>query len=138
MLHLGMKNLLKSKKLRVTSFRTDVLNVFQSHENAIDMGMVENELGEHDRITLYRTIKKFIDVGILHEILINGESKKYALCSHSCESEAHHHDHIHFLCTDCNETYCLEPQQMPVINHPSFQIDSFEVQAKGICDNCKS
>ncbi|MEO9533961.1 MAG: transcriptional repressor [Crocinitomicaceae bacterium] len=133
-----MENLLKSKNLRVTPFRMEVLSVFQKFDNAIDSAVLESELGDFDRITLYRTIKSFIDAGVLHEILISGESKKYALCAETCVSEDHSHEHIHFLCTVCNETFCLEPTKMPELQHSSFQIASFEIQAKGVCEACIS
>jgi Fur family ferric uptake transcriptional regulator len=138
MLHLTMENLLKTKNLRVTPFRLEVLKVFQNHENAIELSVIEDSLVDFDRITLYRTVKAFIEAGLLHEILISGEKKKLALCAQSCKSEAHIHEHIHFLCVKCNETFCLEPIKMPEIKHASFDISSFEVQAKGVCENCIS
>ena len=131
-----MENLLKSKQLRVTPFRLQVLKVFENHENAIDLTLVEEKIGDFDRITLYRTIKSFLEAGVLHEILLTGESKKYALCTDSCENGGHTHEHIHFLCTVCNETYCLEPVKMPELTHNTFQISSFEIQAKGVCKSC--
>ncbi|MFT4600121.1 MAG: Fur family ferric uptake transcriptional regulator [Arenicella sp.] len=132
-----MINLLKSKKLRATPFRLEVLGLFEKTTNALDLSTIESELKDFDRVTLYRTIKIFIEYGILHEILISGEVKKFALCSDGCETKSHKHDHIHFLCTICNEVFCLEPIKMPSISHDSFEITSVEVQAKGICSNCK-
>ena len=138
MLRLYMENLLKAKKLRITPFRIEVLKVFQNNETAVDLATIESSLGGFDRITLYRTIKVFIESGVLHEILISGDVKKYALCADSCRTEAHKHEHIHFLCTVCNETFCLDLIKMPVISHKSFQISSVEVIAKGICESCIS
>ena len=128
-----MENLLKAKKLRITPFRIEVLKVFQSNETAIDMPSIETSLGDFDRITLYRTIKVFIESGVLHEILISGDVKKYALCADDCKTEGHNHEHIHFLCTVCNETFCLDLIKMPIISHRSFQISSVEVVARTVC-----
>lgn len=133
-----MESLLKSKNLRVTPFRLEVLKVFQTTETAIDLSMIEGSLGDFDRITLYRTIKAFIDSGVLHEILISGEVKKFALCSDTCQTEGHQHEHIHFLCNVCSETFCLNLKKMPEISHYSFQISSIEVQAKGVCEGCQN
>lgn len=132
-----MENLLKAKKLRITPFRLEVLKVFQTTETAIDLTTIETNLDDFDRITLYRTIKAFIDAGVLHEILISGEVKKFALCSDTCQTEGHQHEHIHFLCTVCSETFCLDLKKMPEISHNSFQISSIEVQAKGVCEACQ-
>lgn len=132
-----MKTLLQDKSLRVTAFRLAVLEIFEKNTNAINISQIEKELGDFDRITLYRTIKLFLQKGIIHEISIAGDVKKYGLCSHHCADESHTHDHIHFFCTACNETFCLDMAEMPEVKHPSFQIQSIDIQTKGICENCR-
>ena len=56
-----IENLLKNKNLRLTPFRKEVLEVFTSSPNAISIGDIEDNLKQFDRITLYRTIKSFIE-----------------------------------------------------------------------------
>ncbi len=131
-----MEKLLKSKNLRATPFRLEVLTIFGKYENAIEMSTIESELGSFDRITLFRTIKSFIQAGVVHEIIVNGDSKKFALCAEGCENLHHQHDHIHFHCTVCQETFCLDTVEMPSLNHPTFTISSFDIQAQGICESC--
>ncbi|WP_070137714.1 Fur family transcriptional regulator [Crocinitomix algicola] len=131
-----MKNLLRSKKLRVTDFRLAVLTIFEQHKNAISTEQIENELGEFDRITLYRTIKTFIEKGIIHEITMPGNIKKLALCHDNCNAKEHQHQHIHFRCNSCAEIFCLDIDDYPEINLKGYQIDAVEIQAKGICKNC--
>ena len=65
-----MPNLLKSKKISETPFRKEVLAIFDKHNNAIPLSVVEKELKKFNRITLYRTIKVFLEKGIIHEITI--------------------------------------------------------------------
>jgi Fur family ferric uptake transcriptional regulator len=134
-----MRNLLKNKRIRETSFRLEVLKVLSENENPISMDHLEKSLPKFDRITLYRTIKTFLDKGLIHEVLIAGESKKIALCSIECngESHIHHLEHVHFFCENCKETFCLELEKFPTITIPNHSINSFEIQAKGICQNCK-
>src|SRR5688572_30286421 len=110
MLHLKMENLLRSRNLRVTPFRVSVLEVFKQHKNAIDLNQIEHALGDFDRITLYRTLKTFIENGLIHEIVMPGDIKKMALCKGECANEEHehHHQHLHFKCDNCQEIFCLE------------------------------
>lgn len=138
MLHLNMESLLKSKKLRVTPFRIAVLNIFQEHSNSIEMKTLEEGLDEFDRVTLYRTIKIFLEKGVLHEVLIAGEPRKFATCPDTCQSHHHDHEHVHFHCTNCDETFCLETDHFPQLSHKGFKFDSVEVQASGLCESCLS
>lgn len=133
-----MKNLLKVKKIRETSFRLEVLSVLLDAGKPVSIEQLESKLVKFDRITLYRTIKTFIDKGLIHEILIQGESKKIALCSHECKEEQHTHhlEHMHFFCEECKETYCIEEVEIPIINIPNHKVQTFEIQAKGVCKNC--
>ncbi len=132
------EKILKTKKLRVTPFRKEVLAIFLSNEHAISAQDIEETLGEHDRITLYRTIKSFINNGVIHEIVMPGDIKKMALCDPVCNHDdgLHEHNHIHFQCSKCEEVYCVEVSKLPEIKLPGFQIDEVEVQAKGVCKNC--
>lgn len=133
-----MESILKNKKLRVTPFREEVLEVFLKNQHAISVSLIEEELGDFDRITLYRTIKSFKKNGVIHEIALPGDVKKLALCDQICNHDdgLHEHNHIHFQCKKCEEVYCVEVNQLPEIKLPGFQIEELEVQAKGICENC--
>lgn len=127
--------LLKSKGIRSTNFRQDLLRVFMKYENAITNEEIEKELGDFDRITLYRTLKSFKEKGLIHEITIPEEPKRYALCN-DCSLHEHDHQHIHFQCDQCNTVYCIEPKQYPKIEIPNFIIHTTEIQVKGICEKC--
>ena len=127
------------KNLRITPFRVAVLAVFKKHKNAIDIAQIEKSLKEFDRITLYRTIKTFIESGLIHEIVMPGDIKKLALCSEECgnENHEHNHQHLHFKCDKCDEVYCLELASFPKIAYPKFKINSLEIQGSGVCEGCR-
>lgn len=134
-----MENFLRTKNLRVTPFRVEVLEIFNRHANAIDVATLETELKEFDRITLYRTIKTFIESGIIHEIVMPGDIKKLALCKDDCSvhDHQHNHHHLHFKCDNCLEVYCLELNEFPVVKYPKFKITQLELQGSGLCENCR-
>lgn len=128
--------LLSDKNVRVTGFRLQVLNVFQDATAAVDLTMIEQSLGDFDRITLYRTLKTFQEQGVLHEINVDG-LKKYALCATDCGGDHHHHhDHVHFHCKQCGQTFCLEVD-LPKFNLDVHSIDEIDIQIKGICKDCQ-
>ena len=131
------KELLISKSLRVTDFRLSVLDIFFSNDNAVSSDQIESSLGSFDRITLYRTLKSFKEKGVIHEIQIGDEDKRFALCEEACEHEGHQHNHIHFHCSDCKEIYCLPLENSNYAPLNDFQVSSLEVQATGVCKNCR-
>jgi len=131
-----MTNLLKNKKISETPFRKEVLAIFNKYNNAIPLSIVEKELKEYNRITLYRTIKIFKEKGIIHEITISGEESNYAICQEECDTVAHYHQHIHFKCNKCGIVFCVEVDEIPTIRLPEYKIEQLEIQATGLCQDC--
>ncbi|MEN8927506.1 MAG: transcriptional repressor [Flavobacteriales bacterium] len=131
-----MPSLLKTKKISETPFRLEVLDIFESNKNAIPLSVIEKELQSYNRITLYRTIKVFLEKGIIHEITISGEDSNYALCVDQCESDSHQHDHVHFKCNQCGIISCVEVDNYPALDLPGYQVEQTEIQMSGKCLNC--
>lgn len=128
--------LLKQKKLSETPFRKEVLTIFKKYKNAIPLSVIENDLTNFNRITLYRTIKLFIEKRIIHEITLSGSETNYAICQNECTSESHYHQHIHFKCNVCQLIYCTEIDAFPNVSLPGYKIDNLEIQATGLCLSC--
>lgn len=131
-----MENLFRNRKISETPFRQDVLAIFKKHDHAIPLTVVEEELGNYNRVTLYRTIKVFLEKGILHEIAISGESSNYAICQEECDSDGHNHQHLHFKCKSCGVVSCVEIDRFPTISLSNYKIEHLEIQATGLCKNC--
>ena len=113
-----MDSILKRKKMSATPFRNEVLAIFNKYNSAIPLSIIEDELKSHNRITLYRTIKIFLEKGIIHEINLNGEGSNYALCKEEC-GDAHNHQHIHFKCSSCSQVTCVDIDRFPKITLPN-------------------
>ena len=133
-----MKNLLKDKKISDTPFRKAVLSIFGKYNYAIPLSLIEKELKEFNRITLYRTIKVFLEKGIIHKITLSDNKSNYALCQEACSTVAHHHQHIHFKCSICNKVFCVEIDEFPTIKLSQYKIEQLEIQATGLCKNCNN
>src|SRR6478672_9806653 len=132
-------DILKRNQLSVTDSRTKILELFLQQEGAVAHGDIEKKTGEKfDRVTVYRTLQTFVEKGIIHTIPTADNAIRYALCKDEC-SEGHHHDHhIHFVCTNCSNTYCLDDVVTPEIKLPKgYQAEHTEVVVEGVCKNCK-
>lgn len=137
-MHEEIKEILKKNKLSVTGSREKILSLFLSQEGALAHGDIEKKAGEKfDRVTIYRTLQTFVEKGIIHAIPTADNSIRYALCKDDC-SEGHHHDqHIHFQCSNCQVTYCLDNVVTPDIKLPEGYVSShIEVVVEGVCKAC--
>lgn len=132
-----MEKLLKQKRLNITPFRLEVLAIFSKYNSAIPLSVVEKELKDYNRITLYRTIKNFLAKGIIHEIALSGEENNFAICADNCGKDKHEHKHIHFKCENCKSVLCVEVDNFPKIEIPQFKIQNLEIQASGLCSSCQ-
>jgi Fur family transcriptional regulator, ferric uptake regulator len=132
-----LRETLKEHHLRTTTCREDVLSTFINRKNALSHGDLENELGEnYDRVTIYRTLKTFLEKGIIHKVL-DDEGQRYALCSDHCSDEKHHHDHVHFKCNICGQTNCIENLHIPAVPLPTgYKPDAFNLLIQGTCPAC--
>ncbi|HET6995156.1 MAG TPA: transcriptional repressor [Chitinophagaceae bacterium] len=133
-----IKDILKRNNLSVTGSREKILSLFLGHEGALAHGDIEKRAGEKfDRVTVYRTLQTFVEKGIIHAIPTADNSIRYALCKDHC-TEGHHHDHhVHFVCTDCGNTYCLDDVVTPEIKLPKGYVSShIEVVVDGVCKTC--
>ncbi|GAB2779568.1 transcriptional repressor [Rhabdobacter roseus] len=128
---------LKDHNLRTTTCRTEVLGTFLNKEVALSHGDLEGALGDQfDRVTIYRTLKTFLEKGIIHKVL-DDEGVRYALCKDRCTEHDHHHDHIHFKCTNCGQTNCLENVHIPAVQLPDgYRANELNLLIQGRCPEC--
>lgn len=131
-------DVLSKHQLRKTETRIHVLNIFFNNEYALAHSALEKQLGNaYDRVTIYRTLNTFEEAGIIHQVPSNGEAK-FALCHAHCDHQHHQDQHLHFNCTNCNQTFCLENVNIPTIEYPkNYDVHSLNITATGVCKNCK-
>jgi len=130
--------ILKETKLRSTSSRTTILGLFLKNPHALSYSDIEKEISHtYDRVTVYRTLKTFLDKGIIHKILDDSGGLKYGLCSIHCSDEEHHHDHVHFKCSQCGQTSCLDQAEIPGIKlPPGYRVEEINLLIQGVCSQC--
>ena len=132
-------SLLKRSDLSVTESRRKILHLFLEQTGALAHGDIERKAGEKfDRVTVYRTLQTFVEKGIIHTIPTADNSIRYALCKDECSGGHHHDHHIHFVCSQCDNTYCLDDVVTPDIKLPKgYQAEHVEVVVEGVCKNCR-
>jgi len=132
-----LNEILRRKHLSVTDSRKKILSLFLAGKDALAHGDIETKAGEKfDRVTVYRTLQTFVEKGIIHTIPTADNSIRYALCK-DCEEGHHHDEHVHFVCTNCHKTICLDDVVSPKIELPTgYVAETTQVVINGICKDC--
>ena len=132
-----LEALLKKKNLSITDSRKKILALFLQSNDALAHGDIEKKAGEKfDRVTVYRTLQVFVEKGIIHTIPTADNSVLYALCK-DCREGHHHDDHVHFVCSNCNKTICLDDIVSPQIQLPDgYTPHNVQVVINGVCKDC--
>ena len=133
-----IKEILKRNQLSVTASREKILQLFLDQQGALAHGDIERRAGEKfDRVTVYRTLQTFVDKGIVHTIPTSDNSVRYALCKDNCASGQHHDHHVHFVCSSCKNTFCLDDVVTPaIVLPPGYTEEHIEVVVQGVCKDC--
>jgi len=140
MINQQIQQLLKRNQLSVTDSRSKILELFLQQNGALAHADIERKSGaSFDRVTVYRTLQTFVEKGIIHTIPTADNSILYALCKDAC-TEGHHYDrHVHFVCSKCSNTICLEDIMVPEVKLPGgYEATQVEVVVNGICKDCKA
>jgi Fur family ferric uptake transcriptional regulator len=132
-----LNDILRRKHLSITDSRKKILSLFLSTKDALAHGDIEKKAGEKfDRVTVYRTLQTFVEKGIIHTIPTADNSILYALCK-DCTEGHHHDDHVHFVCTNCGTTLCLDDVVSPKIDLPEgYEAKTVQVVIYGVCRDC--
>jgi len=133
-------DILKRNGLSVTEGRKKILELFLGTEGALAHADIEkNTDAAFDRVTVYRTLQTFVEKGIIHQIPTTDNSVLYALCRHNCEQGHHHDNHVHFICSECDKTICLDDVTVPSVKLPkNFKPLQAAMIVTGICGDCKN
>ncbi|MBX2906224.1 MAG: transcriptional repressor [Taibaiella sp.] len=134
---MNVASTIREKGLKVTPVRTKVLQQLSGTDEALSQSDLESTFGKVDRITLYRALKDFEELGIVHRVVGPDGVTRFAVCRHDCPDTAHTEEHVHFNCTRCQKVFCLEHTHTPVIKLPDgFTITGINMLVHGLCKNC--
>lgn len=133
-------DILKRNGLSITDSRKKILGLFYDNAGALAHADIENEAGSNfDRVTIYRTLQSFVEKGIIHQIPTTDNTILYALCKQQCSGGHHHDNHVHFICSQCEKTICLDDVLVPEVKLPrGFKPAESAMTVKGTCKECRS
>ncbi len=128
---------LSSRKIQPTAMRLLVLKFLVDQKAAVSLNLLETHFTRSDRTTLYRTLKTFEEKGLVHRIDDAGDSTKYALCPADCTCTYPNDTHLHFFCTDCENTFCFTDLSIPNFPLPDqFIPEKGNFVISGYCPAC--
>jgi Fur family ferric uptake transcriptional regulator len=131
--------ILKKNGLSITEGRKRILELFLEKEGALAHADIERLTSSaFDRVTVYRTLQTFVEKGIIHQIPTTDNSILYALCRHNCVEGHHHDNHVHFICSLCSTTTCVEEVDVPEVKLPrGFKQLHAAMIISGVCRECR-
>lgn len=114
--------LLKSKNFTLTKMRRLVIEALISANAPITQEEIKSTIKDADKVTVYRTLGKLSELGIVRKFEEEGRSF----------FELSLEPHAHFICEKCKTIECVKIQKnmLPA----TYQIK--DVLIKGICQNC--
>lgn len=117
-----IKNILETKKLKLTAARKELLEIFSFEKRPISFEDVKDKI-KMDKATFYRNVSKFEDESILNSFESNDKKRYY---------EIQNFPHAHFICNSCHSIECLK-------NVDSIELDGYKIIDmifKGVCKQC--
>jgi Fur family ferric uptake transcriptional regulator len=131
--------ILRQRGYKLTPQRRAVLNVIARSENhLVPADIYERVHQEHrniGRVTVYRTLAIFSELGLICEVHIGDKHRSYLLRRLS----EHHH---HLICSDCGKvvdfTACeLDGLEQRLSAETGFEIESHLLDFVGRCPDCE-
>jgi Fur family ferric uptake transcriptional regulator len=126
--------ILRNAKLRVTSCRTFLLNLLLHAKQPLTQKqlMTSLEAQGFNRVTVYRALQTFLQASIVHRIVTEDRTWRFAItrCGHRG------HCHPHFTCSRCGRIQCLQGIAIPAVRLERHRIDAQAMYLWGLCPGC--
>jgi len=131
---------LQSRGMRMTKPRRSVLeHVFARHEH-FDADTLIDQLPSHGqpgyvgRATVYRTLKEFVDAGLLREFQLDGRAVY--------EHDYGYPQHDHLYCQECQTLIEFQSDELlelreAVARKSNFRVTGHRLIITGICEKCR-
>lgn len=132
-------DILQTHNVKKTSPRIAIIKALQASFHPLSESDIKVYIGDqYDRITFYRNVQTLVEAGIIHKIVADNTTTKFAL--NNCD-EGHKHDadHVHFYCNKCNLLVCLINVQTKKYDLPNgYENQQCNVIIKGLCIKCNN
>ena len=127
---------------RLTQPRIAVLAALLASDHASSHQDVATALASNhdiDRVTVYRVLDWLVEVGIAHRIA--GDDRVWRFMLNHVDPKAaaaDTHQHAHFTCNQCGQTFCLNDMPGPFnFQLPTgFRPTEVDLKFRGACSHC--
>ena len=129
-----LEHLLEHHGVKVTANRLLLARELEKAGRPLSMMELQERVDSIDKSNVFRALMAFKDAHLVH--VLEGDPVRYELC-HS-EHEDHDDDlHVHFYCTRCHKTYCLEEIPIPLVTAPEgYEVEEASYLLRGVCPEC--
>ncbi len=134
-----MKKIAKTLQLkgyRFTKQRQQIFDVLTSSPQAVEeiIASLRNKDIGIDRVTVYRTLDCFVDLGLVSKTQFKDKTAKYELLT----ATNHHH---HLVCDKCGSVEDIPLDDSILLKRirkqSDFQVKSHSLEFFGICAHCQ-
>ncbi|MBO4755892.1 MAG: transcriptional repressor [Bacteroidales bacterium] len=133
---MSLEELLEHHGVKPTANRLLIARALQDANRPLSLMELETQLETIDKSNVFRALTAFREAHLVHVLEDAGDGVRYELC-HSHDEEHDDDVHVHFYCTHCHKTYCLEDTPVPPVAVPEgFNPESVSYLVKGICPEC--
>ena len=122
--------------VKPTANRIMILRTLLQAGRPLSMTEIETDLESVDKSIISRSLSTFREARLLHVLADGGDSVRYEVC-HCAAEEEDTDRHVHFHCTRCGRTFCLEELPVPTVTMPAgYRADHVNFIVEGVCPNC--
>jgi Fe2+ or Zn2+ uptake regulation protein len=128
---------LQQKGYRFTKQRQQIFDSLTSSPQSVEeiIASLRNKDISIDRVTVYRTLDCFVDLGIVGKTQFKDKTAKYELVT-----VANHHHHL--VCDKCGSVEDIPLDDSILLKRvrkqTDFQVNSHSLEFFGICANCNN
>ena len=120
---------------RNTIAREAILKLLTEAGEALSQDAIEAGLSVSiNRATVYRTLNRFCDDGIVHRIVAE-DGKQYFATGSTRNHRQLPENHLHFQCRLCNSIVCL-PGELEITTPQGFEAERLSCIVSGVCKEC--
>lgn len=133
-----IKSILAENNINKTKFRVDLLKLFYSKKSLSVLEIFDYFNSTVNKVTIYRSLKSFEEKCLIHKVPDSKNFTRYSLCNkNECKNGSHAHNHGHFICYACEQTFCLESIKVENTNQlDGFKVENLKLVYEGYCNSC--
>lgn len=122
--------------IQPTPNRILVVDALQHAQSPLSLADLEELLPTMERSGIFRVLSLLADSHVAHTVNDGTRSLKYGMCPSGAGGHSASDHHVHFHCTRCGRTYCIDCPVPRVPLPEGFRALSANYVLDGLCPSC--